>query len=155
MIKSIIFDLSYTLLFPKDKSYKDELNKLHRQLGYAGGYEFSDYFTLDENILEFVKTLKKKYRLFIYTSGTIQNIPEIKSKLDGMFERVVSASDTGYSKRDREGYLSLAELLNIKPGESLFIDDIESNCSAAKEAGFNTIVYRHLDDLKAGVLSYN
>ena len=142
MIKVLLLDFSRTLLFPKDAEYKGDLNPLHKELSQKGGYNFSNYFELNNDLLKFLKGLKDKYKIYIFTSGSIQNVSEIKEKLDEVFDGIFSSEETGFSKKVPEAYEHLAEKLNVKPQEILFIDDSEANIEVARSVGYWILRYQ-------------
>ncbi|OGM11434.1 hypothetical protein A2Z22_00955 [Candidatus Woesebacteria bacterium RBG_16_34_12] len=148
MIKVLLFDLSRTLLFPKDINYKGELNKLHKELSTSANYNFLDHFYLDEEILIYLSDFKNKCNLCIFTSGSIQNAPEIRSRLDEVFERIYSAEEIGFGKKDMESYKFITEDLKVEPREILFVDDSVDNVDTAKSAGLNAITYTSFIKLK-------
>jgi HAD superfamily hydrolase (TIGR01509 family) len=148
MIKILLFDLSYTLLFPKDKSYRGELNQLHKELSKGSNYNFSEHFYLDMEQLGYLKSLKDKCDLYMFTSGTIQNAPEIKNILKDIFKKIYSAEEIGLGKKDPESFRFIVKDLGVNPSEILFVDDLEKNVTTAKEAGLNAIVYKDFASLK-------
>jgi len=52
----------------------------------------------------------------------------------------------GYLKPDVRIYKQFIQRFKIKPEESLFIDDLETNCSSARDFGFNVIHYKGYDN---------
>ena len=100
MQKSIIFDFSRVLLFPKDKTYYGSLNEKHRTLSENPDYYLLDYFVVNEELLEHLSFLKTKYRLFIFTSETIQDDLSLKPFLLPLFEGIFSAMKLGLDKTD-------------------------------------------------------
>ncbi len=50
-------------------------------------------------------------------------------------------------KPEPEIYATALEISGTKPGETLFIDDMEENIGAARAAGMHGIVYRGMEDL--------
>ncbi|HLE48503.1 MAG TPA: HAD-IA family hydrolase [Patescibacteria group bacterium] len=147
MLKALLFDLSYTLLFPRDKTYHEELNKLHKELKGSPTYIPSEYYYLDYEILEFLKSFKGNYKFYIFTSGSIQNIPEFHAKLKDVFNEIFSAGEMGLSKKDPEAYKTISKALKVEPAELLFIDDIDLNCKAAAAAGLKTYQYQNTNEL--------
>ena len=148
MINAYVFDLSRTLLFPKDKSYKGELNKLYKELINTHNFNFSDYFYLDEEILSYLEYLKRKCDLYIFTSGTIQNAPEIKPRLHEIFKKIYSAEEMGLSKKDMNAYMKLSEKMKVKAYEIMYVDDSEVNIKAARSAGLNAILFTDFINLR-------
>lgn len=141
MIKALLFDFSRTLLFPKDKTYKGNLNALHRQLSQTPGYDFLANFELNEEMLTFLNNIKDKYRMYMYTSESIQDTPEIKDKVDSYFDKIFSAEQTMLQKTDPESYKKLADMIGLPVQDILFIDDLAANIAAAKLAGMETLTY--------------
>ena len=147
MIKVLLFDFSRVLLHPTDKTYSGSLNNLHKELKDNESFYVFHYFELNEQILEYLKTVKDKFRLAVFTTDIIQDDPLIKEKIDPIFEKIYSASKLGITKKVKESYEFLAKDLNVKPEEILFIDDTESNIIPAKEAGFKTHHYKNNGEL--------
>ncbi|HLD19576.1 MAG TPA: HAD-IA family hydrolase [Candidatus Nanoarchaeia archaeon] len=148
MITTLVFDFSRVILFPKDENYKGKLNPLHKRLSQAAGYNLLDHFELNEPILRYVQEFKGKYGLYIFTSGSIQNAPEIRPRLEEIFDGIYSSEELGVSKKDPNGYLHFAKTIGINPGEMIFIDDTSINVEAARRAGIESICYVSLDQLK-------
>jgi len=142
MIKVLLLDFSRTLLFPKEAEYKGDLNPLHKELSQKDSYNFLDYFELNNDLLKFLKGLKDKYKIYIFTSGSIQNVSEIKEKLDEVFDGIYSSEDIGFSKRDPKAYDYIAKELGVKPWEIVFVDDSESNLEVARSVGYWILHYQ-------------
>lgn len=138
MITTLLFDFSRVLLFPKDKSYRGDLNPLHDELSKQPDYNFLDYFELNAQLISFLKGIKDSCRLYIFTSGTIQDAPEIQPTLRDIFVKIYSAEGIGYSKKDPSSYRFIANELGIDPSEILFIDDTATNIEAA---GLETLLF--------------
>ena len=142
MIGTILSDFSRVILDVKDKYYADTLNGLHTELkDKYGEFDFFKYFEFDEKLLELYKKLKEKYSLNIFTTGTIQDAPEVKQRIDGLFENIYTVKDTGLQKSNPQAYLAIAQKLHKKPAEIVFIDDQNVNIAAAQDAGLNTILF--------------
>jgi len=145
MINTLIFDFSRVLLFAKDRGYKEDLNPLHKKLlAENPNYAFLDYFELNEELLAYLKTIKHKFEIYIFTSGSIQNAIEIKDRIAQVFKAVLSAEEMGVSKKDPQAYKVLTQKLDKSPQEVIFIDDSLTNIQGASEAGLN--VFQYLDN---------
>jgi len=141
MIKVLLFDFSRVLLFPKDVAYTGSLNQKHKELSANAGYKIFDHFSLNNELLIFLQGLKDKYNLCLFTTETIQDSPEILPTLNKIFQKIYSGTKLGLSKRESKSYLVIAEDLNLSPEEILFIDDLDSNILAAKNAGLVAVCY--------------
>lgn len=147
MIKVLLLDFSRVLLHPTDKTYTGSLNNLHRELKDKESYYLFNYFELNEELLKYLKTLKGKYELCIFTTDIIQNDPLIREKIDPLFSKIYSANELGISKKDPESYRYIAKDLGKKPDEIFFTDDTPGNIESAKDAGLHTYLYTSNDKL--------
>jgi HAD superfamily hydrolase (TIGR01509 family) len=142
MITTLLFDFSRVLIHPKDNLYSGGMNELHNELNAKYiPYEFSDYFVINQEMLDFLKTIKSKINLAIFTKETLQNRPEIRVKIDPVFDNIFSAKELNLSKKDPHSYLFVCKKLKVEPRNVLFIDDTVKNIEAAEEAGLDTIHY--------------
>ncbi len=143
MITTLLFDFSNTLLFAKDKNYSGGLNKLHKELlAKEQNYNFWNNFELNDELINFLETVKTKFNLYIFTSGSVQNTPVVRERLDKIFSEVYSAEELNVSKKDPEAFLLISKLVKALPNEILFIDDDKQNLEAAGQAGLNTILFK-------------
>lgn len=152
MINTILSDFSWVIVFPKDRNYKGALNHLHFKLSEEiGDYDFYDYFKFNEELLDFYLSLKGKCSFNIFTTGVLQNHPQVKQRLEPIFDNIFSAYDSELDKANPDSYLSIAKKLGKKPSEILFIDDKKEFIEAAKNAGLATMLYRDLIKLKRDI----
>lgn len=61
--------------------------------------------------------------------------------IDDIFELVVDSAFVGVRKPDPAIYELTVTWLGVPAAECLFIDDIEVNCVAAREAGMSAVVF--------------
>lgn len=142
MITTILSDFSRVILYPKDSNYTGKLNGLYNQLKETKkDFEFDDYFEFNEELLDLYTSLKSKYEIDIFTTGKIQEAEEVKHRIATIFDHVFSASDYCLDKTDPEAYRFIANKINKKTGEIVYIDDEVQNIFAAKKAGLHTILY--------------
>ena len=69
--------------------------------------------------------------------------------LDKYFDKIYISSVYGYLKRDKVFFDYLINDYNIKPGEALFIDDVESNLDVGKEKGFDCYLMARYKNVKS------
>jgi len=154
MIKYILSDFSQVILDAVQPDPTMGINKKYQLLkGSSNGYSFFDHFELNAEIIELYKELRKKYPMSIFTTGYIQNDPEIRKILDPIFEHIFSGADFNLDKRESESYIVVAKKLGYKPDEILYIDDLERNVNAAKESGMQAIQYTDVDSLKQELIN--
>jgi putative hydrolase of the HAD superfamily len=65
--------------------------------------------------------------------------------IDELFEHVVDSAFVGMRKPDREIYLLTLDRLALPAGACVFIDDIDVNCDAAREAGLHAVKFDSTD----------
>ncbi|SRR6266498_1593632 len=68
---------------------------------------------------------------------------------DEMFDVVVISGEVGMRKPEPEIYLHVAQLLRLKPGDCVFVDDLAVNVHAAVEVGMVGIHHHSYDETVA------
>ena len=144
MKKILVSDFSRVLLFPKDEIYRSGLNKLYGQTSAAGD-RFEDYFKLNEALL--IELEKLEIDKYIFTTGTVQDAPEIKDRVKAVFKKVFNVPMIGVRKADSRAYLKLCSEIGAEPVQVMFIDDTSANVEAAKEAGLHAVVYENNEQI--------
>ncbi len=142
MIKVIVFDLARVLLFPKDTNYQGGLNDLYAKAKDKPDFKFFDYFVFNEELLTYIKAIKERIPVKIFTSDTIQKDPAIKEELLRIFENVYSAKEMGISKNEPDSYQFLAKELRVMPDQILYFDDSPKNIEAALLVGVDAVLYK-------------
>jgi len=155
MIKALLFDFSRTLLFPKDRSYKEGLNSLHKKLSESPDYIFFEHFELNKEILHFLDRIKDKVSVYMFTSESIQETSDLKPIISKTFVKVFSAKMMSLDKKNPNSYLLISKDINIKPEEIVFVDDSLENIEAAIKAGFKTIRYTDNKELFNELSKFN
>ncbi|MFA5778480.1 MAG: HAD family phosphatase [Candidatus Paceibacterota bacterium] len=68
------------------------------------------------------------------------------------FDALEISCDDGLKKPDQKCFMSILEKLNIKPEESIFIDDKQENLDAAENLGMKSLIFKDneqfFEDLK-------
>lgn len=88
---NLLFDFSRVLLFPKDPTYTGSLNGLYKEHKNDPDFNFFHYFELNEELLTYLDGIKDKANLYIFTSESIQDAPEIAPRVAEVFKQVYSA----------------------------------------------------------------
>ncbi len=126
------------------------LNGLHLKMERNEFAEaFNDMFSVIEPMKSLVKKLsaENKYNLFLLSNTSPLHFEYIKRKYDyiNLLKKFALSYELKSLKPDDEIYTRTIEHLDIIPEESVFIDDIEENCTAAQKFGINTICYNKND----------
>lgn len=111
---------------------------------------FQRIFELNQPVYKIANHLKKLgYQTAIMSNVTFEDKSfNEKVGLYKPFETVVLSIDVGIKKPNPEIYLLTLKKLNIKPEESIFIDDREQFVDIAKSLGINGIVYLNPSQLQ-------
>lgn len=145
----ILSDLARTFLFVKDPNWADTLNKLYAQLEEEKQpYDFWSYFELNQEYLHLMTELKRNYKVNMYTSGYIQNQPELNALLKPVFDNIFNEEIIGYKKTEAQAYATIADKLQVNPEEILFIDDDPRYGDAARSAGIQVFQMTGNEELK-------
>lgn len=106
--------------------------------------------TKNEELLAYIAELKKTYKI-----GLISNIASnwIRDTLltddeQKLFDKMVLSFEVGMTKPDPRIFKLAAVQLSVEPTEVIFIDDIETYCTAARGVGMRAIVYQDFAQLK-------
>jgi glucose-1-phosphatase len=98
--------------------------------------------------VELLKKLSKNYRLFLLSNTNHIHIVEVNNilnrtfqlrTLDHLFEKVYYSYHIGMAKPDLKIYEHVLKENNLKPAETLFIDDNLDNIKGAQKAGVKTL----------------
>ncbi len=106
------------------------------------------------DLFPLIKKLKKNYKLFSIANTAKEWFEYKKEKyqLDKYFEEIVTSYEEGIKKPDVKIFNIAIERFQIKPQETLFIDDKERNLKPARELGFNTILFKNKEQLKQDLI---
>ena len=95
--------------------------------------------------LDMLLELKKHYRLFLLSNTNALHWMEGRKRFDyqghraeEFFDQIFLSHEIHELKPSAEAFLKVAQMANIKPEETLFIDDLETSCKSAEALGFHT-----------------
>lgn len=97
---------------------------------------------LNKEISDFLKSNKDKYKFAILSASNTDLRPWLKDEdiLD-YFSLIQITSEVNLTKTDPNFYIKALEAINLKPNETLFIDDIQSYLDVAAKLGIKTQLY--------------
>lgn len=103
---------------------------------------------LNHKLVTLIKQLKKdQYKLGMLSNlgrGWLDELLPFQ-EVRGLFDDIVVSGDVHMVKPQREIYLLACDRLFVEPEDTLFIDDIQANCTGAQDAGLNAIHYTEFD----------
>lgn len=138
----------------RDRSLLDEEEYIDQMVQTAPEYE-ADIRMVMKNSAKtiskmdyaetWVKYLKEQgYHLYIlsnYSTAMLKQTRSIMSFLKYM-DGVVFSCDVKQIKPEEDIYRTLLNRYNLNPGKSVFIDDREENCAAARKEGIHAICFK-------------
>ena len=110
----------------------------------------------EENIVLLQKLKNEGYKLFLLSNTNEMHIEYYtkylkqqfgRDLLTELFDRVFYSHEIGYRKPNREAYEYVLKVENLKPAETLFIDDLEHNVIAARQTGMQAYHHRKGDSI--------
>jgi epoxide hydrolase-like predicted phosphatase len=124
--------------------------QLHRELGRPVELRrFAETYlnALDPNqpMIDYMRELRgRRYKMAICTNNIREWEERWRAKLpvDEIFEVVVDSSAVGTRKPERRIYEITLEQLGVPAEATLFVDDVEINCDAARELGMTSVWFR-------------
>jgi epoxide hydrolase-like predicted phosphatase len=118
------------------------------------GERYLGHLTPNTELIEHMRSLRSRgYRMAICTN----NVREWESTwramlpVDEIFELVVDSGFVGMRKPDRRIYELTLERLGVPAGATLFVDDVEVNCDAARELGMTAVHFRTTEQAIADI----
>jgi len=118
------------------------------------GDRFFENLHPNERMLEFMRGLRDQgYKLGICTNNVREWEPLWRAKLpvDEIFSVVVDSAFVGSRKPEPRIYEITLESLGVTAQAALLIDDIEVNCSAARDLGMRAVWFRDTDQAIAEI----
>jgi HAD superfamily hydrolase (TIGR01509 family) len=129
--------------------------KTSKLLGMSISYDefrkvYTDVLILQNDaMVEFLKTLKGKYRLIMLSDTNRIHTDFVKKKFSfhEIFDGYVLSYEVGHSKHSnpKNIFSIAAKMAKSKPGECLFIDDMKENVEKARDFGFQAIQYTDME----------
>ncbi len=110
--------------------------------------------SVNYSILGFIESMKNKYKIGLLSNGTHEHINSVFGELGGankFFDVVVTSSDTQFIKPSKEAFAGITKKLDVKPKETVVIDDSPSHIEGAKKAGLKTIEFNDMRQLRRDI----
>jgi epoxide hydrolase-like predicted phosphatase len=114
----------------------------------AGEYErIRDEFfggdILDHDILDFLRSIKPKYKIGLISNawGGLRDFI-VREKFDDVFDHMVISAEVGVAKPDARIYQIALEQFEVSPNEAVFVDDFIENIEACEKLGMKGIHFK-------------
>jgi epoxide hydrolase-like predicted phosphatase len=124
--------------------------ELSSQLGrnvvlHGFGEQYFESLHPNQPLIDYMRGLRKRdYKMAICTNNVREWEALWRAKLpvDEIFDVVVDSAVVGMRKPERGIYELTLQRLGVAPHEALLLDDIELNCTAARELGIRAVWFR-------------
>ena len=113
-------------------------------------------YTRDENMLDLVRTVKKRHKTALLSNANNSIIRKLFSQeeLDELFDGVIISSEVGMVKPSIELFKFTATRIGCLPEECIMVDDLDINVRAAEDAGMSGVVFRDRKQCEQELLGY-
>ncbi len=101
---------------------------------------------LDRSLLDFLRSLKPKYKVGLISnawSGLRAYIE--REKFADAFDAMIISAEVGAAKPSEKIYRVALEKLQVKPNEAVFVDDVIENIEACEKLGMRGIHFQSPD----------
>jgi glucose-1-phosphatase len=133
------------------KFWKDFVIKIDNKISAKEAQKlFHSSYKTNENMLNFILSLRKKYKIILLTNNYSDLFEKMKEiyDLDKYFDKVYSSSELNTKKPKLEIYQWILKDLKVKANECIFVDDKEDNVLAAKKLGIKSIQFKNINQFK-------
>jgi putative hydrolase of the HAD superfamily len=129
------------------RSLGEELSsRLGRHVELHGfGERYFEHLHPNERMIDYMRELRDRgYQLAICTNNVREweRLWRAMLPVDEIFEVVVDSGFVGVRKPEPRIYEITLERLDVPAGAALLIDDVELNCTAARELGIRAVWFR-------------
>ncbi len=120
------------------------------------GERYFEHLHPNEAMIDYMRDLKRRgYKLAICTNNVREWEQHWRAKLpvDELFEVVVDSAFVGTRKPEPRIYAITLERLGVQADAALLIDDVELNCTAARELGIAAVWFQSTEQAIAEIES--
>lgn len=94
--------------------------------------------------IELIERLRPRYRTAVLSNAdnTLMRRLTQVHRIHHLFDDIICSADVGMAKPERRIYALAAQRLGLPAEECVFIDDLEANVNAARDAGMHGVCFR-------------
>jgi HAD superfamily hydrolase (TIGR01509 family) len=104
-----------------------------------------DYLgTANTELIEYARGLRPRYRTGILSNSFVgaREREQAAYGFEDLVDEIVYSHECGLSKPDPASYALICARLRVDPGRVVFLDDLETNVTGARQAGLHAVLYR-------------
>ncbi|WP_026881517.1 HAD family hydrolase [Clostridium akagii] len=120
--------------------------------------DWYDLMTPIEGTVKILKELKKaKYKIYFLSNFQLLAFENVTKRYDffKLFDGGVVSYKEKLIKPEENIYKKIIERYQLKPEESIFIDDVQANIDGAEKLNFGTILFEKSTDLREKLKNHN
>ncbi|MCF6137687.1 HAD family hydrolase [Pseudalkalibacillus berkeleyi] len=114
----------------------------HHNIQEFWNHNFPQCFSINQDTINIVNTIKREVKVAIVTNGTTQRQKAkiMNTKLSRYFDQIIISEKVGYSKPDKRIFELALNKLNVQPEEALFVgDDLEKDIGGCQNVNIDGI----------------
>ncbi len=125
------------------KDFEKMLSEISGKPGEQVWQEVKHEIVINHDLIQIMKRLKSKYKIGLLSNFTYPWLNEllVENNLYGIFDAHIVSSVHGVIKPSREAFEKILRLLDVQPGESIFIDDRQINIDGARKLGIEGLLF--------------
>ena len=110
----------------------------------------------EKKTVQIIKDLSRNYSIWLLSNTNAKHIDdELKKRylFPDLVDGAVYSFDVGVRKPDKSIYGIALEKVGVQPDQCVYIDDLIENVEAGRDAGFISVHFKSLNQLKADLIS--
>ena len=121
---------------------------------------YADIFSLNEDLISLLPTMKKNYKLFLLSNTDSIHKKYGWEKYDFLkyFDKLILSFEVGAVKPDEKIFREVEKASGLPSGEHFFIDDIQEYVEGAKNVGWDAVQFidyqKLINDLRERKISF-
>ena len=113
---------------------------------------------VNKKVLRVAERLKKKYDILILSKNTRGQFKDISKRFPSLRKvfgkNIINTWEYDLPKASKEAMQMVLDRFNVKPVETVFIDDQEQILQAGKEMGVHTVLYKNFEQFKKDLFTH-
>lgn len=101
--------------------------------------------SVDEILVDFLRKLRPRYKTALLSNAwdDLRGMICEVWKIDDAFDEMLISAEIGMLKPDPRIYQRMLTVLQVAPGEAVFLDDFLQNVEGAREAGIRAVQFKN------------
>jgi putative hydrolase of the HAD superfamily len=138
-------ELGWITLDDVHRAIQDRLALDEQQLASFMADVWREYVgTANTELIEYARGLRPRYRTGILSNSFVgaREREQTAYGFEDLVDEIVYSHESGMAKPDPRIYALVCERLGARPGETVFLDDVERCVAGARDAGIHAVRYR-------------